>query len=195
MIPSAMSSPVTQLLIEAGRGDQEAMDRLVPLVYRELHTIAHRCLRSASPGNTLQTTALIHEAYLRLVGSEAGYRDRVHFFALAARAMRMILVDSVRSRLRIKRGGGAGPVTLDEAAAAVQAPGESLLALDQVLTRLSTFDARKANIVELHYFGGLSYDEIAAETGVSPATVHRELRLAKIWLANELRERGETTRL
>src|SRR5687767_9819761 len=100
MIPSAMSSPVTQLLIEAGRGDQEAMDRLVPLVYRELHTIAHRCLRSASPGNTLQTTALIHEAYLRLVGSEAGYRDRVHFFALAARVMRMILVDSVRSRLR-----------------------------------------------------------------------------------------------
>jgi len=195
MIPSAMSSPVTQLLIEAGRGDQEAMDRLVPLVYRELHTIAHRCLRSASPGNTLQTTALIHEAYLRLVGSEAGYRDRVHFFALAARAMRMILVDSVRSRLRIKRGGGAGPVTLDEAAAAVQAPGESLLALDQVLTRLSTFDARKANIVELHYFGGLSYDEIATETGVSPATVHRELRLAKIWLANELRVRGETTRL
>jgi RNA polymerase sigma factor (TIGR02999 family) len=123
---------------------------------------------------------------LKLVGSEAGYRDRVHFFALAARAMRMILVDSVRSRRRIKRGGGAGAVSLDEAAAAVQAPDETLLALDQLLTRLSTFDPRKARILELHYFGGLSYDEIAAETGVSTATVHRELRLAKIWLANGL---------
>jgi len=191
MIPTIMPSPVTQLLIDAGRGNREAMDRLVPLVYRELHALAHRCLRSAPGDNSLQTTALIHEAYLKLVGSEAGYRDRVHFFALAARAMRMILVDSVRASLRIKRGGGAGVVTLDEAAAAIQAPGETLLALDQVLTRLSTFDPRKAHIVELHYFGGLSYDEIAAETGVSAATVHRELRLAKIWLANELRAPGE----
>ena len=164
---------------------EASLDRLFPEVYRELHRLAHRCLRSNRAGATMQTTALINEAYVRLVGGSASWNDRVHFLAIAARAMRMILVDTMRARGRKKRGGGGIKVTLDEAHL-VSGDDQSLLALDEALTRLAEFDPRKSRVVELHYFGGLSCDEIAAELGISVATVNRDLRMAKVWLNKEL---------
>jgi RNA polymerase sigma factor (TIGR02999 family) len=182
----ATSTPITDLLAKAGQGDAASLDRLFPLVYRELHRLAHRCLRSNHPGQTLQTTALIHEAYLRLIGGSVSWNDRVHFLAIAARAMRLVLVDTMRAQGRQKRGGGRLQVTLEDALLASE-PDQSILALDEALTRLAEFDPRKSRVVELHYFGGLTWDEIAAELGISVATVHRDLRLAKAWLTQELR--------
>lgn len=182
---SARPTPITELLAEAGRGDSESLNRLFPLVYRELHRLAHRCLRNNRPDETLQTTVLIHEAYLRLVGGSASWNDRVHFLAIAARAMRMVLVDTMRARGSGKRGGGRRKVTFDEALLAGK-PDESILAVDEALRRLEEFDPRKSRVVELHYFGGLTWDEIAAELGISVATVHRDLRMAKAWLTHEL---------
>lgn len=176
----------TRLLAQAGEGNEAALNELVPLVYKELRTLAHRVVRSRRPDQTLRTTALIHEAYLKLAGSDVQWNDRVHFLAIAARAMRMILVDSVRASGRLKRGGAGARVTLDEAMLVTNLD-QSLIDLDQALDRLAEFDARKSRIVELHYFGGLSYEEIAAETSVSEATVHRELRLAKAWIAREIK--------
>lgn len=175
----------TQLLADAGRGDEGARERVAPAIYAEMRRLARRQLGGGGAGRTMQATALVNEAYLKLLGAEVEFRDRAHFFAVAARAMRMILVDAMRSAGRQKRGGGAGKVTLDEGMA-VSAPAEALLELDDALRKLESQDARKAAMVELHYFGGLSYAEIAAETGVSEATVDRELRLAKAWLRGAL---------
>ena len=180
------STEVSRLLRDAHDGDESALARLMPLVYDELHRLARRSLRSERTGHTLQTTALIHEAYLRLVGADVRWEGRVHFFAVAATIMRRILVDHARGRGRDKRGGGVVPARLDDVVVAQSQPDEQLLALDAALERLSSFDARKARVIELHYFGGLTYDETAQALGVSAATVDRELRLAKAWLYREL---------
>jgi RNA polymerase sigma factor (TIGR02999 family) len=178
---------VTALLIAWRNGDQSALARLLPLVYGELHALAGRYMRGERDDHTLQTTALMHEAYLRLCGADVTWEGRAHFLAVAAQAMRRILVDHARARSRAKRGGGDTPVTLDDALAPRAERPDELLALDEALVRLAALDERKARAVELHYFGGLTYDETAAALAVSTATVDRELRLAKAWLYKELR--------
>jgi len=181
-------SEVSRLLVAWRDGDPAALDALMPLVYQELHRIASRVLHGEGAEQTLQATALIHEAYLRLVGSDVRWQGRNHFFAIAARAMRRILVDRARGRGRRKRGGGAHPVTLEDHLAVAGGDPADIQDLDEALERLAVFDERKARAVELHYFGGLSYDEVAEVLEVSPATIHRELRLAKAWLYRELQE-------
>ncbi|MGH7701170.1 MAG: sigma-70 family RNA polymerase sigma factor [Gemmatimonadales bacterium] len=181
---------VSGLLLAWRSGDRAALDRLMPLVYDELHAIAARHLRGEGSGHTLQTTALIHEAYLRLIGADVRWEGRVHFFAVAARIMRRILVDHARARGRAKRGGGVRPVSLEDGLTVVPEPSADIIALDEALQRLSAFDERKGRAVELHYFGGLTYEETAVALNVSPATVDRELRLAKAWLYRELGAKG-----
>ena len=176
---------ISQLLIAWKNGDGTALERLMPLVYDELHALASRHLRGERPDHTLQTTALIHEAYLRLVGADVAWEGRAHFLAVASKTMRRILVDHARRLGRAKRGGQR-PITLDEGLAAAPERGPDIVALDEALERLSALDERRARAVELHYFGGLTYDETAAVLGVSPATVDRELRLAKAWLYREM---------
>ncbi len=178
---------ISQLLLAWRRGDRTALDRLLPLIYDELHQLARRQMREERPDHTLQTTALVHEAYLRLCGADVAWEGRVHFLAVAAQAMRRVLVDHARARGRAKRGAGAASITLDEGLAPASARGPDLVALDEAIDRLSTFDERKARVIELHYFGGLTYDETGTALGVSAATVDRELRLAKAWLYQELR--------
>jgi len=177
---------VSRLLLAWREGDEQALARLIPLVYDELHALARRHLRDERPDHTLQTTALIHEAYLRLCGADVAWEGRVHFLAVAAQTMRRILVDHARGRARAKRGGGEAPITLDDALVASPGRPDALLALDEALQRLSALDERKGRAVELHYFGGLTYDETAAALGISAATVDRELRMAKAWLYREL---------
>lgn len=180
------SSRVTLLLADWRRGDPDAFDRLVPLVYDQLREIAARQLHGERPGHTLQPTALVHEAYQRLVGTTVAWQDRVHFFTVAARTMRRVLVDYARSRGAAKRGADAVFVTLEpELAEARDTPSE-ILALDEALDRLAVLDPRKADVVQLHYFGGLTHPEIAAALGVSDTTVDRDLRMARAWLHNEL---------
>lgn len=179
---------VSRLLLRWREGDAAALERLLPLVYDELHAIARRHMRGERPDHTLQTTGLIHEAYLRLCGADVTWKGRVHFLAVAAQTMRRVLVDHARARGRAKRGGGDAAVTLDDVAAPARP--DDVLALDEALARLSALDERKARVVELHYFGGLTYDETAAAVGISAATVDRELRLAKAWLHRELRPAG-----
>ena len=177
---------VSQLLIAWKNGDGTALQRLMPLVYDELHALASRHLRDERPDHTFQTTALIHEAYLRLVGADVAWEGHGHFLAVAARTMRRILVDYARQRARAKRSGGQHPITLDDGLAAAPERPVDVVALDEALERLSALDERRARAVELHYFGGLTYDETAAVLGVSAATVDRELRLAKAWLYREM---------
>ncbi len=180
---------VTRLLIAWSGGDDAALNRLIPLVYAELHNIAGRQLRDEHAADTFQTTALIHEAYLRLVGADVEWEGRRHFLAIASNTMRRVLVDHARARARVKRGGGdAVSVTLTERLHADDEGGDPMdvLALNEALERLTAIDERKARIIELHHFGGLNYEEIAGVVGISPATVHRELRLARAWLFNEL---------
>src|SRR5262245_8813057 len=185
-----MSSPdrrsATMLLHAWRGGDRQALDRLLPIVYDELAALARQALRSERADHTLQTRALVHEAYLRLVDAEVSFHDRAHFMAVAARTMRRILIDHARARLRDKRGGGALKVELDEVSVPAPAPSVDILALHEALERLAAFDARKSDVVELHFFGGLSYDETAEALGISAATVDRELRLAKAWLRVDL---------
>lgn len=179
-------------LLDAWRGGEDsALDRLMPLVYDELHALAHRQLRGERDGHTLQTTALLHEACLRLMGSNVAWEGRVHFFAVAARAMRRVLVDHARGLHREKRGGGATAITLDDNLAS-RARGSDLLDLDEALERLAARDERKARVIELHYFGGLEYTEIGQALGISEATVNRDLRMARAWLQRELGSAGET---
>lgn len=176
---------MTKLLRQWSAGSKEALNELMPLVYDQLRRLASRCLASERPGHTLRATALVNEAYLRLVDSGVDFQDRVHFFAVAARLLRQILVDHARTHNRQKRGAGAQNLTLDEAIlVAPDQPG--LVELDEALQRLAANDQRKSEVVELVYFGGLTYDETAAAMGISPATVHRELRMAKAWLQTEL---------
>jgi RNA polymerase sigma factor (TIGR02999 family) len=189
---STSSTPhteVSQLLLAWRHGDAAALDRLLPLLYDELHAIARRQMQGERDDHTLQTTALIHEAYLRLVGADVAWEGRVHFLAIAARTMRRILVDHARARGRAKRGAGGEAVPFEDAAVASPDRPPDLVALDEAIARLSALDERKARVVELHYFGGLTYEETAAALGVSAATVDRELRLAKAWLYRELAPR------
>ncbi|MEX2468043.1 MAG: sigma-70 family RNA polymerase sigma factor [Gemmatimonadota bacterium] len=181
---------VTELLRAWHQGDDDAVDRLLPLVYGELHRLAHSAMRGESQGHTLQTTALVHEAYVRLVDADLEWEGSGHFLRVAARAMRRVLVDHARARKAQKRGGGAPILALDtlEQVVASTSPPDEVLALDDALDRLFALDERKGRIVELCYFGGLTYDEIADTLEVSPATVHRDLRLARAWLYNELRD-------
>jgi RNA polymerase sigma factor (TIGR02999 family) len=187
-MPGPDSQGATALLHQGRAGDRGALDRLLPIVYDELSDLAHRALRHERADHTLQTRALVHEAYLRLIDAEVPYADRAHFLAVAARAIRRILVDHARLRRRQKRGGDLVRVEVSEVDVAAAEPALDVLQLHESLERLSAFDARKSEIVELHYFGGLSYDETAAAVGLSPATIDRELRLAKAWLRVDLQD-------
>jgi RNA polymerase sigma-70 factor, ECF subfamily len=181
------SHGVTGLLLAWSEGEQAALDKLVPLVYAELRRIARRYMHRERPGHTLQTTALVNEAYLRLIdASQVRWQDRAHFFAVSAQLMRRILVDFARSRRYLKRGGGAQKVTFDEALFAPPKQGQDLVALDDALKALAVSDARKSRVVELRFFGGLSVEETAEVLQVSPDTVLRDWRLAKAWLAREM---------
>jgi len=178
---------VSRLILDWSLGDRSALDKLMPLVYGELRRIAHHYMRHEHPGHTLQTTALVDEAYLRLVNqTHTQWSSRTQFFAIASRLMRRILVDHARSHLYAKRGGGARTVALDEVAVLSPERGADLIALDDALERLSSIDPRKARIVELRYFGGLSVDETAEILGVSGITVKRDWLVAKAWLRREI---------
>ena len=177
---------ITQLLLEWSKGDRNALDRLMPLVYEELHQLARRYMAAEPPGHTLQTTALIHEAYLRLIDQKEVPQSRTHFFAIAAQAMRRVLVDHARSRDAAKRGGGAPKVSLDGALLPSEEQAEELVALDHALRALEAVDPRKSRVVELRYFGGLSVEETAEVLEVAPVTVMRDWKLAKAWILREL---------
>jgi RNA polymerase sigma factor (TIGR02999 family) len=179
---------VTRLLQQWKAGDSEALDQLMPIVYDELRRLAARCLRSERQGHTLRATALVNEAYLRLMDADVGWQDRAHFYAVAARVVRRILVEYARQHGRQKRGGGEIPIPLDEAVMVGPEAASTVLDLDEALQRLATLDARKSEIIQLLFFGGMTYDETAAALDISPATVHRELKLAKAWLHRELAE-------
>lgn len=184
---SIISSEVTRLLDEwRSSGDERAMDRLIPLVYDELRGLAAARLRGERQDHTLQPTALVHEAYARLVQADVGYQNRTHFFAVAAQMMRRILVDHARRIQSAKRGGGAVAITLNDELAGAETKGPDVLALDEALTRLAGMEPRKAQVVELHFFGGLTYAETARALDISEATVDRDLRMAKAWLAAEM---------
>jgi len=187
-----MATPpeVTGLLIDWSDGRAEALDRLLPIVYTELHRLAQRQMRQERGGHTLQATALVHEAYLKLVDQRrVQWRNRAHFFGVAAQVMRRILVDHARSHAAQKRGGGWAALSLDEVPLIAEEPAVDLVALDDALNRLGALDLQQAKVVELRYFGGLTIDETAEVLRVSPATVSREWTLAKAWLFGELTQR------
>jgi RNA polymerase sigma-70 factor (ECF subfamily) len=178
---------ISHLLARYSNGDQAALDQLMPLVYGELRKMAKRYMRGQPMGHTLQTTALIHEAYLRLVGQEEKrWQNRAHFFGVAAQAMRHILVDYARARQTAKRGGEAHEVSFDEAALVTAERVAEVVALDDALNRLADLAPRQSRVVELRYFGGLSVEETAEALKVSPETVKRDWRMAKVWLLREL---------
>jgi RNA polymerase sigma factor (TIGR02999 family) len=188
---------ITGLLQAWARGDARALDALMPLVYARLRAQARRCLRTEPSGLTLQSTALVHEAFLRLTKAhDLDWRDRVHFFALSAQVMRRILVDAARARSAVKRGGGlareahSSPIDLDQLPADESNAAAAICALDDALDALKRLDPRRAKVIELRFFGGLSVDEAADVLEVSPQTVMRDWRLARAWLARELRPEG-----
>jgi len=190
--PSPTSQQVTQLLVEWRGGDEAALQKLFPLVQPELHRLAHHYMSRERAGHTLQTTAILNEAYLRLVdNTKPGWQNRSHFVAATAQLMRRIMVDHARERRSLKRGGGAVKVTLDETALVSEARSDELLALDEALEKLAAQDARKSQIVELRYFGGLTVEETAEFLTLSPRTVEREWTMAKAWLYRALA--GEET--
>jgi len=181
------SFDVTGLLRAWGQGDETALQQLVPLVYEQLRASAHRYMARERPGHTLQTTALIHETYLRLVNvRHVDWQNRAHFFGICAQLMRRILVDIARSRGYQKRGGGRQRVDLEDALVVTPPPGADLVALDEALQRLAEVDERKSRVVELRFFGGLSVKETAEVLNVSGDTVMRDWKLAKVWLLREL---------
>lgn len=177
---------VTQLLHQWQGGNKEALDQLMPLVYDQLRKLASRCLYAERPEHTLRATALVNEAYLRLVDSNSAFNDRVHFYAVAAKMLRHILVDHAKAQNRQKRGGGAERLPIEEAILVGPAPTPGIVELDDALNLLAVNDKRKSEIVEMIFFGGLTYEEVAAALDVSAATVHRELKMAKAWLHREL---------
>jgi RNA polymerase sigma factor (TIGR02999 family) len=176
------------LLLKWGQGDQGALERLIPLVHDELHRIARCCMAGERVGHSLQATALVNEAYVRLVdGKAVAWHDRAHFLAVSARVMRRILVDHARARHYQKRGGHAARVTFDEGLVVTSEPTTDFVALDEALEALAKFDERKSRVIELRFFGGLSVDETASVLKVSAATVMGDWRLAKAWLKREMR--------
>lgn len=187
--PVPMNAPpdITGLLLDWQAGDADAVDRLLPLVYEELRRVAHRQLRSERGDHTLSTTALVHEAYVRLVDqTRVRWADRSHFFAIASRAMRRVLVDYARQHRAAKRGGERRPVTLDEAAIAVEGRTETLIALDEALIRLAALNERLCRVVECRFFGGLTEEETAVALQVTSRTVRRDWVKAKGWLFQEM---------
>jgi RNA polymerase sigma factor (TIGR02999 family) len=188
-----MSSPseITRLLLSWCGGDQTALEKLMPLVESELHRIARRYMKREEPGHALQATALVNEAYLRLVQQKnVRWQNRAHFFAIAARVMRRILLNYARDQHRLKRGGQAVQVSLSEACVMTTEKSSQLMALDDALTRLALIDERKSRVVELRHFGGLSVEETAEVLGVSSITVIRDWNMAKAWLAREISYEG-----
>jgi RNA polymerase sigma factor (TIGR02999 family) len=181
---------VTQLLRAWSQGEASALEKLTPLVYKELHRLAHRYMSFENPGHTLQTTALVNEAYLRLVSNRANWQSRAHLFAISAQLMRQILVDFARSRHQWKRGGKVQRVSLEEALVSTEGPDADLVALDEALKALAAMDPRKSRVVELRFFGGLSIEETAQVLKVSDPTVSRDWKMAKLWLRREM-SRGE----
>jgi RNA polymerase sigma-70 factor, ECF subfamily len=174
---------VTQLLLDWSKGNKEALDKLVPLVYDELRRIASRYMAKERRGHTLQTTALVNEAYVRLIDQKSvQWQNRAHFFAIASQLMRRIVVDHARNHARAKRGGGVQKVSLDEAAVVSREVASDLIALDEALTRLAAIDPRRSQVVELRFFGGLSVDETAEVLKISTVTVMRDWSMAKAWL-------------
>jgi len=181
VIPSPQE--VTQLLVDWSNGDEQALEKLLPLVNSELRRLASHYMRRESPGHTLQTSALVNEAYLRLIDQQqVRWQNRAHFFGIAAQLMRRILIDHARRHHYAKRGGGAPQVSLDETAVVSQERAAELIAVHEALEQLATFDPRKSRIVELRFFGGLNLDETAEVMELSPRTVQREWRAAKAWL-------------
>ena len=184
----ADSPNVTGLLLQWGNGDASALERLLPLVYDELHRIARKHMGHENAGHSLQATALINEAYLRLIDApNVAWHDRAHFLAVSARIMRHILIDHARARRYQKRGGNAVRVTLDEALVVTDEPTQDFVALDDALKALAKFDDRKSRVIELRFFGGLTIEETASVLNVSADTVMRDWRLAKAWLQREMR--------
>lgn len=188
---SSGSQDITELLAAWGGGDMAAFERLVPLVYGELKRIARRHMFRESEGHILQTTALVHEAYMKLVSNpSAKWQDRAHFFAVSSQQMRRILVDAARSRLRKKRGGDAPVISLDDVPTLSSSRASEFVALDEALNELAALDERRSRVVEMRYFGGMSVEETAAVLNLSPATVLRDWNAAKAWLYTQLNRTG-----
>jgi RNA polymerase sigma factor (TIGR02999 family) len=179
---------ITQLLHDWVRGDSQSLEVLTPLVYGQLHQIAARIFRGEKSNHTLQTTALVHEAFARLVKVDVDWQDRSHFFALAARMMRRILVDHANMKAAARRGGKHSDLPLDDVIVVSPEAGEAILDLHEALIELANHDARKADILELHYFGGLTYEEMGEVLGLSSSTLDRDIRFAKAWLRAKLEE-------
>jgi len=187
-MPAAAQQQITQLLGDWRGGDSSALEKLIPLVQPVLQQLAHRYMSKERPGHTLQTTILVHDAYMQLADQKhPDWQNRAHFFAVAAQLMRRIMVDHARQRQALKRGGGALKITLDEAVHAVESRAVELLALDEALEKLAAFDQRKADVVEMRYFGGLTMEEIADVLKVHVNTVSREWSAARAWLFATLR--------
>jgi len=176
----------TQLLTEWRSGHPQALERLTPLVYDELRRLARNYMRAERGSHTLQATAVVHEAFLRLIQANVALQDRGHFFALASRLMRRVLVDHAKSRSRMKRNSGARDLVAESTGETLPPMDFDVVALDDALEGLQQLEPRLAQVIELHYFGGLTYDQIAAAVGTSAATVHRDIRLARAWLLNEI---------
>jgi len=188
-VTTRSQTAVTELLVDWSKGDQQALSKLVPLVYDELHKLASRYLRRERPDHTLQTTALVHEAYLKLVDQRnAHWENRVQFFAVAAQLMRRILVDYARRHRASKRGGDLYRLSIDEAVMASEEKDAELLALDEALNHLETIDPQQSRVVELRVFAGLTLEEIAKALNISPRTVRREWSMAKAWLRKEIKK-------
>jgi len=188
-MPTAPGADVTHLLLAWRKGEAEALEKLLPLVYAELHRLAHQRVQGEWAAHTLQTTALVHEAYLRLVdGAAVPWNNRTHFFAVCARLMRRILVDRARARDSRKRGGDVRHVPFQDWLGGQPARDTDIVALDEALTRLAGSDARRSRVVELRYFGGLTEKETAEALGISPETVKRDWKVARLWLLHELRD-------
>lgn len=189
-MPPASSSQVSKLLVNWRRGDQGAREALIPLVYNELRRLARLHLRRERPDHTLQSAALVHEAYLRLIRQDhPQWQNRAHFFGVAAQLMRHILVDHARNRAAAKRGAGAPRLSLDEEVALPQARDVDIVALDDALNRLAGLDVQQSRVVELRFFGGLSIEETSVVLGISPATVKREWATARAWLQREMKNK------
>ena len=192
MIDSPGSAAITRLLVDWRGGDQAALEQLMPLVHDELRRLARRHMAHERVGHTLQATALVNEAFVRLIDvRQVKWQDRAHFFAMSSRLMRRILVDFARSKGYQKRGGGAQKVSLDDALVVATEPGQDLVALDDALNALAAFDARKSQVVEMRFFGGLSVEETAEALNVSVETVMRDWKLAKAWLLRELKQSSD----